>query len=78
MIDENAVLKNLTHALENIWLTQSKYTVHKEVAISQVFQGNTGYEGLFYKSYEIDHEKQRIRITNNNTQEVEEIPFDLL
>jgi hypothetical protein len=30
------------------------------------------------KSYEIDHEKQRIRITNNNTQEVEEIPFDLL
>ena len=76
MITENAVLKNLTHALENIRLTQSKYAAHKEVAISQVFQGNTRYEGLFYKSYEIDREK--IRITNYNTQEIEEIPFDLL
>ena len=38
----------MTHALENIWLTQSKYTIHKEVAISQVFQNNIGYEGLFY------------------------------
>ncbi len=45
---ESAFLQNLTHALENIWLTQSKYTIHKEVAISQVFQDNVGYEGLFY------------------------------
>ena len=45
---ETAFLQNLTHALENIWLTQSKYVIHKEVAISQVFQNNTGYEGLFY------------------------------
>lgn len=45
---EAAFLQNLTHALENIWLTQSKYAIHKEVAISQVFQNNTGYEGLFY------------------------------
>ena len=45
---ENAFLQNLTHALENIWLTQSKYSIHKEVAISQVFVNNTGYEGLFY------------------------------
>ncbi len=45
---EAAFLQNLTHALENIWLTQSKYAIHKEVAISQVFQQNTGYEGLFY------------------------------
>ena len=45
---ETAFLQNLTHALENIWLTQSKYVIHKEVAISQVFQDNVGYEGLFY------------------------------
>ncbi|MBR6150214.1 MAG: DUF2726 domain-containing protein [Lachnospiraceae bacterium] len=45
---ETAFLQNLTHALENIWLTQSKYVIHKEVAISQVFQDNIGYEGLFY------------------------------
>ncbi len=45
---ETAFLQNLTHALENIWLTQSKYIIHKEVAISQVFQDNIGYEGLFY------------------------------
>ena len=45
---ENAFLKNLTHALENIWLSQSKYVIHKEVAISQVFMENTSYNGLFY------------------------------
>ena len=45
---ENAFLQNLTHALENIWLTQSKYVIHKEVPISQVFQDNIGYERLFY------------------------------
>lgn len=45
---ETAFLQNLTHALENIWLTQSKYLIHKEVAISQVFQDNVGYEKLFY------------------------------
>ncbi|MCR4796953.1 MAG: DUF2726 domain-containing protein [Lachnospiraceae bacterium] len=45
---EAAFLQNLTHALENIWLTQAKYTIHKEVAISQVFDDNIGYENLFY------------------------------
>jgi len=45
---ETAFLQNLTHALENIWLTQSRHIIHKEVAISQVFQDNIGYEGLFY------------------------------
>ncbi len=45
---EIAFLQNLTHAMENIWLTQSKYVIHKEVAISQVFQDNVGCEGLFY------------------------------
>ena len=45
---ETAFLKNLNHALENIWLTNSKYVVHKEVPISQVFMNNTSYDGLFY------------------------------
>lgn len=45
---ETAFLMSLTHALENIWLTQSKYVIHKEVAISQVFQDNLDYDGLFY------------------------------
>lgn len=41
-------MKNLTHALENIWLTRNKYTIHKEVAISQVFHDNVTYDNLFY------------------------------
>ena len=45
---ENAFLENLTHALENIWLSQSKYVIHKEVAISQVSQDNMTYDDLFY------------------------------
>lgn len=45
---EEAFLENLTHALENIWLTQSRYAIHKEVAISHVFQGNESYNDLFY------------------------------
>lgn len=45
---EEAFLQNLNHALENIWLTQSRYTVHKEVAISHVFWENEDYNDLFY------------------------------
>jgi len=45
---EEAFLQNLTHALENIWLTQSRYTIHKEVAIAHVFEGNESYNDLFY------------------------------
>lgn len=45
---EAAFMKNLTHALENIWLTRNKYTIHKEVAISQVFRDNVTYDNLFY------------------------------
>lgn len=45
---ETAFLENLTHALENIWLSQNRYSIHKEVAISQVFQENTTYDDLFY------------------------------
>lgn len=45
---EEAFLQNLTHALENIWLTQSRYAIYKEVAIAHVFQGNESYNDLFY------------------------------
>ncbi|MFW5675981.1 MAG: AAA domain-containing protein [Acetivibrio ethanolgignens] len=45
---EEAFLQNLNHALENIWMTQSKYVVRKEVAISHVFYRNENYSDLFY------------------------------
>ena len=45
---EEAFLKNLTHALENIWMTQSRYAVHKEVPISHVFSENETGSDLFY------------------------------
>lgn len=45
---EEAFLENLNHALGNIWLTQSRYAVYKEVAISHVFAGNESYNDLFY------------------------------
>lgn len=47
-VTEEAFLENLTHALENIWLTQSRYLIHKEVAIAHVFQDNQSYNDLFY------------------------------
>ncbi len=45
---EEAFLASLNHALENIWLTQSRYTVHKEVAVSHVFAENETGSDLFY------------------------------
>lgn len=45
---EEAFLQNLTHALGNIWLSESKFVVHKEVPISQVFEDNRNYSDLFY------------------------------
>lgn len=45
---ESAFMENLTHALENIWLSQSRYVIHKEVAISHVFHDNITYDNLFY------------------------------
>lgn len=47
-VTEEAFLENLNHALGNIWLTQSRYTVHREVAIAHVFAGNESYNDLFY------------------------------
>lgn len=45
---EEAFLENLNHALENIWLSQNRFAVRREVAISQVFRDNPGHESLFY------------------------------
>lgn len=45
---EEAFLDNLNHAMGNIWLSQSKYSIQKEVAISQVFQDNVSHSDLFY------------------------------
>lgn len=45
---EEAFLLNLNHALENIWLSQNRYMIHKEVAISQVFQDNVSHSDLFH------------------------------
>lgn len=46
---ENAFLQSLTHALGNIWLSEGRYAVHKEVPISHVFQDNITGENLFYQ-----------------------------
>ncbi len=43
---EEAFLKNLNHALENIWLTQNRFQIQREVAVSDILPGQ-GPE-LFY------------------------------
>lgn len=45
---EEAFLENLNHALENIWLTQSRYAVEREVEISRVFKEDKTYQDLFH------------------------------
>lgn len=45
---EEAFLQNLSHALGNIWLSQSRHAIREEVPISQVFQNNDTYDDLFY------------------------------
>lgn len=45
---EEAFLENLNHALENIWLSQNRFTVQREVAISQVFEEGMDFGNLFY------------------------------
>lgn len=47
-VTEEAFLENLSHALGNIWLSQNRYSIQKEVPIAQVFQDNTSYSDLFY------------------------------
>ena len=41
-------MATLNHALENIWLSQSRFTVEKEVAVAQVFEDNVSGSDLFY------------------------------
>ena len=45
---EEAFLQTLNHALDNLFLSESRYTVRREVAISHVFQNNPSYSDLFY------------------------------
>lgn len=45
---EEAFLENLTHALNNTLLSGNKCVIHKEVAISHVFNDNISYDNLFY------------------------------
>ena len=45
---EEAFLQTLNHALDNVFLSENRYTVRREVAISHVFQNNPGYSDLFY------------------------------
>jgi hypothetical protein len=45
---EVAFLASLNHALENIWLSQYKFTVKKEVGIAHVFSNNISQDDLFY------------------------------
>lgn len=45
---ESAFMESLNHALGNIDRSMHKYTLHKEVSISQVFQDNLSNNSLFY------------------------------
>lgn len=45
---EEAFLATLNHALGNLWLTQNRFSVEKEVAVSQVFEDNVTCSDLFY------------------------------
>lgn len=45
---EEAFLENLNHAMSNIWLSENKFVVRKEVGIAHVFRDNITYNDLFY------------------------------
>ncbi len=61
---EEAFLENMTHALENIWLSQKRYTIHREVPISQIFMDNISHDDLFYSErfdfvvFEVESKKE--------------------
>ena len=46
---EEAFMTNLNHALDTAFTDGSRYTVHKEVPISQVFLDNPSYSDFFYR-----------------------------
>ena len=45
---EAAFMENLNHAIDNIQPSGSRYSVHKEVPVAQVFVDNPSYADLFY------------------------------
>ncbi len=45
---ESVFMETLSHALGNILVSGRKYVIHKEVAISHVFDGRNEVEDLFY------------------------------
>ena len=45
---EKAFLNCLTHALDNIMLSQNKYQIKEQVLLSQIFKKNVPYSNLFY------------------------------
>jgi hypothetical protein len=45
---ESAFLENLSHALDNIFMTGARHRVHREVPIAQVFDGQGKLDGLFF------------------------------
>ncbi|MCQ2513903.1 MAG: AAA domain-containing protein [Ruminococcus sp.] len=65
---EEAFLENLNHSLTTILYTEGKYSIEREVAISQVFSDNTPYNDLFYTGrfdfviYIRDYNKQKIPV----------------
>lgn len=48
---EEVFLKNLTHALDNIWLSQNRFTIQGKVRVADVFQDNVDYSDLFYSGH---------------------------
>lgn len=47
---EEAFLENLTHALDNAFADGSRYTVHREVPVSQIFSDNPSGMEYFYRA----------------------------
>ncbi len=45
---EEAFLKNLNHALENIWLSQNRFQIQHGVDISEILPEERNWEELFY------------------------------
>ena len=45
---EKAFLECMTHALDNIMLSQNKYEIKEQVVLSQIFKDNVPYSKLFY------------------------------
>lgn len=65
---EEAFLKNLSHALDNILLNEGSCSVEREVAISQVFRENISCSDLFYTGrfdfviYQRDYSKRKMPV----------------